>query len=83
MPSYIPLLLLFLACPLMMLMMMRGHGHGHGGSADEESRHADGGHTHSEPPTVKSVEALYRERDAIDRELAERDGRTRRSAERR
>ena len=67
-------LLLVLACPLMMIFMMRGHGHGHGAShGDGESGHTGcnhGGHDREEPA---SVDDLRRQRDELDRQIAERE----------
>ena len=56
--------LLILACPLAMMFMMRG-GHGHGGHA-----HGSAGADES-----SSLEELRRRRDALDAQIAARDGR--------
>ncbi len=68
-------LLLVLACPLMMIFMMRGHGHGHGASQGRDGHdhagHADHADCGDEEPV--SVDDLRRQRDELDRRIAERE----------
>ena len=63
-------IVLVLACPLMMILMMRGHGHGgHAdNAADRPARHE-----RERSPESPSTAALRRQRDALDRLIAERE----------
>ena len=56
---------LVLVCPLMMIWMMRGHGHGRG-AGDHE-------HAHRNDHGPASTEELRRQRDELDRAIAERE----------
>ena len=77
MSQYLFLALILLACPLMMIFMMRGHGHG--ASHDERAGHSGhvgcghGGHNGHAQEEPVSVENLRRQRDELDREIAERE----------
>jgi hypothetical protein len=66
------LLLLVLGCPLMMMFMMRGgHGHGTGHGDHAGSRHS--GNNGPEHESHRSTDELRRQRDELDREIAERE----------
>jgi hypothetical protein len=58
---------LVLVCPLMMIWMMRGHGHGHG--------HGTGDHDHRRRNDYRaaSTDELRRQRDELERTIAERE----------
>ena len=58
---------LVLACPVMMIWMMRGHGHGHGHGA------GDHGQGHHNGYSAASIDELRRQRDELDRAIAERE----------
>ena len=67
--STILLVLLVLACPLMMMWMMRG-GHGHGAAQG----HAGGRHGGETDSTEsRSTAELRRQRDELERQIAERE----------
>jgi Protein of unknown function (DUF2933) len=53
-------ILFALACPLMMIFMMRGM-HGHGRSSGRDRRHE------------ASLDELYRRRDVLEQEIADRE----------
>ena len=61
---------LVLACPLMMVWMMRGHGHGgHPHGAEDGPAH----HERERWRESTSTAELARQRDALDRLIAERE----------
>jgi hypothetical protein len=66
-------LLLVLACPLMMIFMMRGHGHGASHGQGTQSGHAGCGHSGHAREDPVSVDDLRRQRDELDRQIAERE----------
>jgi hypothetical protein len=70
-------LLLVLACPLMMIFMMRGHGHGGHGQSEGHTGHggchgshgAHNGRAHQR----EAIDDLRRQRDELDKQIAERE----------
>jgi hypothetical protein len=63
--SWLLILALVLACPLMMLWMMRGHRHGgRGGDGDSGTRDTSSG--------ARSTAELRRQRDEVDRLIERR-----------
>ncbi len=72
--SSVFLLLLVLACPLMMMFMMRG-GHGHGSGHGGHAGGCHGGNDGPERESHQSTGELRRQRDELDRQIAERDSR--------
>lgn len=71
-------LLLVLACPLMMIFMMRGHGHGReaGNQAGHTGCGRGGDHAQA------TVDELRRDRDELDRRIAEREAQAETSGDR-
>ena len=66
-------LLLLLACPLMMFFMMRGMHGGHGSGAAGGKAHAGGCHDGHDTGADGSLDDLRRQRDELDRRIAERE----------